>query len=176
LRYPRDLRDADTRPLVAASPPDRGGSKRRTSPRETMSTDSDDGLTPAVTGGARKATNGGLDPERLQAVREALRQKRSELVEQQATQLSALHAPDKHHLADLEEMASDTLDTDSLCALMDLSTSTLADIDAALLKIDEGTYGACELCGDAIHPDRLEVLPFAALCVACQRKKEAGEG
>ena len=108
-------------------------------------------------------------------MRDALRQKRSELVEQQATQLSALYAPDKHHLADLDEMASDTLDTDSLCALMDLSASTLADVDAALIKLDEGSYGVCELCGDPIHPDRLEVLPFATLCVGCQRKKELGQ-
>jgi len=51
-------------------------------------------------------------------------------------------------LADLDEMASDTLDTDSVCALMDLSASTIADIDAALIKLDEGSYGVCELCGD----------------------------
>jgi DnaK suppressor protein len=142
-----------------------------------MSKHFDDGSHRGAAGKAGKAsTNGGLDPTRVAAVREALRQKRSELVEQQATQLSALYAPDKHHLADLDEMASDTLDTDSVCALMDLSASTLADIDAALLKLDEGSYGVCELCGDAIHPDRLEVLPFATLCVKCQRKKELGQG
>lgn len=119
------------------------------------------------------AQNGGLDAEHLTAVRETLRQKRSELLEQQATQLSALHAPDKHHLADLEEMASDSMDTDSLCTLVDIGASTLAEIDTALLKIEEGTYGICELCEQPIHPDRLEVLPFASLCVKCQAMKEA---
>lgn len=142
-----------------------------------MSKHSDDGSARASTGNAanKTPTNGGLDPARLATVREVLRQKRAELVEQQATQLSALYTPDKHHLADLDEMASDTLDTDSVCALMDLSASTLADIDAAFVKLDEGSYGVCELCGDPIHPDRLEVLPFAMLCVNCQRKRELGQ-
>ena len=131
--------------------------------RKNMSKSSDESSSP----------NGGIGPERLEAIRESLRQKRSELVDQQAVQLSALHAPDKHHLADLEEMASDTVDTDSLCALVDINSSTLAEIDTALVKIDEGTYGICELCEKPIHPDRLEVLPFASLCVKCQTSKEA---
>jgi RNA polymerase-binding transcription factor DksA len=69
-------------------------------------------------------------------------------------------------------MASDTMDTDSLCALVDLGSSTLTQIDSALEKIGSGTYGLCESCEEAIHPDRLEVLPFASLCVSCQRRKE----
>jgi DnaK suppressor protein len=116
--------------------------------------------------------NGKLSKERLEGIKEALRRKRSELVEYQATQLSALYSPEKHHLADLEEMASDTMDTDSVCALVDIGSSTLAEIDAALERIDDGTYGVCELCEQVIHPDRLEILPFASLCVACQRLKE----
>ena len=140
-----------------------------------MSKHSDDGSARTSKGNDKTSTNGGMDAARIAAVRDALRQKRSELMEQQATQLSALYAPDKHHLADLDEMASDTLDTDSVCALMDLSASTIADIDAALIKLDEGSYGVCELCGDRIHPDRLEVLPFATLCVNCQRKRELGQ-
>lgn len=116
--------------------------------------------------------NGKLSRENLDAIKEILRRKRSDLVQYQATQLSALYSPERHHLADLEEMASDTMDTDSVCALVDIGSSTLAEIDAALEKIDDGTYGVCELCEQPIHPDRLEILPFASLCVACQRQKE----
>ncbi len=113
-----------------------------------------------------------LSNGKVNQIREALLQKRAELLRQQSTQLNALFTPDKHHLADLEEMASDTTDTDSLCALVDLASSTLSEIDVALQKIELGTYGSCELCDQAIHPDRLEIRPFASLCVACQRKKE----
>ena len=114
----------------------------------------------------------GLTSERLSFIKEALQQKRAALIRQQNTQLGELHSPDKHHLADLEEMASDTMDTDSLCALVELGASTLSLVDSALEKIDKGTYGFCEDCRQAIHQDRLDVLPFASLCVDCQRKKE----
>jgi DnaK suppressor protein len=116
--------------------------------------------------------NGGLDPEHIQTLKQFLLEKRADLVDHQATQLNALHSPDKHHLADLEEMASDTADTDSLCAMVDLGSSTLDQIDAALEKISEGTYGSCERCETLIPHDRIEALPFAPLCVECQRQEE----
>ena len=40
------------------------------------------------------------------------------------------------------------------------------------MKIDEGTYGTCEGCGSPIPPARLRLLPFAELCVTCQREEE----
>jgi RNA polymerase-binding protein DksA len=121
----------------------------------------------------RKADNGvGLTEEQVGRLKGALVQKRDQIIQQQRSQLSELYAPDKHHLADLEEMASDTMETDSLCALFNLGSATLSEIEAALEKIEQGTYGACESCEKPIHPDRLEVLPFASLCVSCQRQKE----
>jgi RNA polymerase-binding transcription factor DksA len=44
---------------------------------------------------------------------------------------------------------------------------TLAEIDAALARIDAGTYGSCTGCGTAIPEERLELRPFASRCVAC---------
>ena len=41
-------------------------------------------------------------------------------------------------------------------------------IESALLKISEGTYGECEVCGTKIAPERLQVYPEAICCVACQ--------
>jgi RNA polymerase-binding transcription factor DksA len=46
--------------------------------------------------------------------------------------------------------------------------STIDEIDAALDRISDGTYGRCAHCGVAIPIERLEVRPFAAGCVACQ--------
>jgi DnaK suppressor protein len=45
--------------------------------------------------------------------------------------------------------------------------TTLADVDRALAKIEEGTYGVCDRCGEEIPPERLEAIPWAALCVRC---------
>ena len=44
---------------------------------------------------------------------------------------------------------------------------TIAEIDAALARIDAGTYGSCTQCGAAIPDERLELRPFAGRCVAC---------
>jgi DnaK suppressor protein len=48
----------------------------------------------------------------------------------------------------------------------------LLKIDESLRKLDEGTYGICEDCGDEISEARLKVLPFAIYCIDCQEKRE----
>jgi DnaK suppressor protein len=49
----------------------------------------------------------------------------------------------------------------------------LADIDAALDRLARGSYGRCESCRQPIPLERLEILPMAGLCTACQHAKEA---
>ena len=45
--------------------------------------------------------------------------------------------------------------------------TSLANIEKALRKIDEGTYGICDGCGEGIEPARMEILPYASLCINC---------
>jgi DnaK suppressor protein len=45
--------------------------------------------------------------------------------------------------------------------------STVAEIDQALVRLDEGTYGRCVVCGELIPEERLQAVPWAALCVPC---------
>ena len=113
-----------------------------------------------------------LTTKELKLVRELLISKRQELTRHQNTQLRELTTPDKHHIADLGEMASDTVDTDSYCEIIDIGTSTVEQIDSALEKLTAGTYGVCEHCEQPIPRARLEALPFAGLCVECQRAEE----
>jgi RNA polymerase-binding transcription factor DksA len=47
---------------------------------------------------------------------------------------------------------------------------TLKEIEAALLRIDDGTYGTCLVCGNPIGADRLRALPWARLCIDDQRR------
>jgi DnaK suppressor protein len=54
-------------------------------------------------------------------------------------------------------------------ALRERNEQHLAQVDAALERIDAGTYGSCASCGRPIAPDRLEAIPWAALCIDCQR-------
>lgn len=53
-------------------------------------------------------------------------------------------------------------------AIIRMLNSRLQDIDGALSRIGDGTYGLCADCGNSIPPRRLEALPFATLCVNCQ--------
>jgi len=54
-------------------------------------------------------------------------------------------------------------------ALHDRNSQHLALIDEALARIDAGSYGRCASCGKPIAAERLEALPWAALCIDCQR-------
>ena len=48
----------------------------------------------------------------------------------------------------------------------------IADIDQALLRIQEGSYGICARCGTEIPAERLEAYPWTSLCIECKRKAE----
>jgi DnaK suppressor protein len=75
------------------------------------------------------------------------------------------------HLAD---SASETLDREMELSIGDNAEHLLGSIDAALGRIDDGTYGKCERCGQPIAPDRLEALPWATKCIECKRLEERG--
>jgi DnaK suppressor protein len=60
-------------------------------------------------------------------------------------------------------------------ALMEMESETLRKIDDALLRLEEGTYGACRECEEAISEARLKALPFASLCRDCQEQAEESE-
>jgi len=57
-------------------------------------------------------------------------------------------------------------------AMMQSLAAKLAKIDKALERLDDGTYGVCVHCGKAINPERLEILPYTDMCIACQEEKE----
>lgn len=65
-------------------------------------------------------------------------------------------------------MSSDERDQ----ALSELLGHHLGNIDDALSRLDSGTYGICADCGSRIAPRRLEVMPFATLCINCQAKAD----
>ena len=54
-------------------------------------------------------------------------------------------------------------------ALRDRNQDHLEQVEAALRRLDEGTFGACVRCGRPIAAERLEALPWAAHCIDCQR-------
>jgi DnaK suppressor protein len=55
-------------------------------------------------------------------------------------------------------------------AAHDKLQAVLADVTRALEKLDENSYGSCDRCGASIPAERLEILPWAVLCVRCARR------
>ncbi len=67
-----------------------------------------------------------------------------------------------------DESATETLNLEKRLALEKRLKDQLAEIDHALEKIENGTYGLCDKCGRPIDPARLEALPEASLCMLCK--------
>jgi RNA polymerase-binding transcription factor DksA len=69
-----------------------------------------------------------------------------------------------------EEEATETSDLENRLALEKRVLDQMAEVDYALGKLAKGSFGRCENCGQAIDPARLEILPYAKLCVSCKAK------
>ena len=57
-------------------------------------------------------------------------------------------------------------------ALLQQSRERVANLEEAISRLEQGTYGFCERCSGPIHPDRLTVLPDVRLCIRCARDGE----
>jgi len=72
----------------------------------------------------------------------------------------------------LGETATATLDREIDYSLEENSEQVLKSIEGALERIDEGTFGICQTCGEPISEERLEAIPYATQCIDCRRKGE----
>ncbi|MDD2251766.1 MAG: TraR/DksA C4-type zinc finger protein [Dehalococcoidales bacterium] len=70
-----------------------------------------------------------------------------------------------------EEEAAETADIENRLAMEKRLIEQIMDVEVALEKFGNGTYGICEKCGKAIAYERLEFIPQARLCVSCKSAK-----
>ena len=73
---------------------------------------------------------------------------------------------------DMADVGTDAFEQELTLNLLGSEKDVLEQIEAALKRIEEGTYGRCEECGGAIPKARLEAIPYAALCVKCALREE----
>lgn len=78
-----------------------------------------------------------------------------------------------NHLAD---HAQDHEHWESLTTLRTILSAELREVEHALRRADMGAYGRCEECGREIPPRRLQAVPAAVVCVACQERRESRRG
>lgn len=76
-----------------------------------------------------------------------------------------------YHMADL---GSDNFELENTLGLVDSERRILEEIEDALIRIDDGTYGICEGNGEPIPKARLEAIPWARYCVKCASLAEMG--
>jgi RNA polymerase-binding protein DksA len=119
-----------------------------------------------------------MSPSQTDRFRQQLLEERKRV----ADALEYLHAQDQSLLEEeLAEPAFDnhpgdtatvTFDREMEFTLEENSEAVLKAIDGALERIEEGTYGVCRRCGREIAEERLEAVPYAELCIECQREVE----
>ncbi len=108
----------------------------------------------------------------LKDVEEKLRAEREDLLRQVA-ELEGNRS--REMTADIDEEGEPenvTYERERNLSLLDNARDLLDRVEAALSKVDAGTYGKCESCGKSIEAARLKALPHATLCIACKRKEE----
>jgi DnaK suppressor protein len=75
--------------------------------------------------------------------------------------------------ADQEDIAAHEAEEGRVRQLLVTEAATLEAVEAALARIDRGTFGRCEGCGHPISAARLHAVPFTAYCIGCARRHEA---
>lgn len=73
------------------------------------------------------------------------------------------------HMAD---MAADTYERELSMNIVSSEQEILYQIDDALKRLDDGSFGVCQQCTQPITMSRLKAVPYASLCINCQRVKE----
>ncbi len=76
------------------------------------------------------------------------------------------------HMADI---ASDNFEKELNLDFIQMESAEVRDMDEALARIEEGTFGTCESCDKPIPKARLRAVPHARLCIGCKREEE-GQG
>ena len=106
----------------------------------------------------------------LEKKRDEIRQNLASLTEAHPTPVGAIEAGDGP--SDFEDIAVDFLETQQEQSVQYNEQALLTEIEQALERLDNGTYGKCIVCGKPIPEKRLQALPWAARCIEDQEQLE----
>lgn len=106
-------------------------------------------------------------------MRELLMERRARVLESMDSGINNLSGGEGHHIADMEELAADSAEDATAYRILEIENAELEQVEHALQKLAEGSYGECEECGERISSKRLEAIPFATMCIDCKREFES---
>ena len=113
-----------------------------------------------------------MDRHESDPYRESLLAERARLVDEID---EAIEAPDQMTYGSQAAAASQVFEQQRDLALRDRAVQHLAQVEAAIARLEAGTYGRCLRCGTDIPAGRLEALPWAAHCIDCQTAIDRGQ-
>ena len=102
----------------------------------------------------------------IDSLKAVLQNKRSELARLIRAQSSQLRVGEGEH--ELIDRMQGMSRRDEAVTFLETLTRTLADVDAALMEMKEGSYGTCVECGTPISDKRLQAIPWTSRCIRCQ--------
>jgi RNA polymerase-binding protein DksA len=114
-----------------------------------------------------------MDRKRLESFAAELRRRRDELWKEVADAEHDLSDLAENQDPEFEERAREETDARVLDQLDNRGKHEIEEIDAALLRIEDGSYGACVECGEKIAVERLRAVPETELCVDCAAQVES---
>lgn len=125
---------------------------------------------------AATASSKALNKKELKKFQELLEEKRKAVLERARQMLSVENmALDTNDLPDEMDLASSEYLQSFEFRLRGREKSLLSKLDLALKKIEEGTFGICEICEEPIGKKRLEARPETTLCIKCKEDQEREE-
>jgi DnaK suppressor protein len=116
-----------------------------------------------------------MDQQKLEYFRNLLLEQRRQATEDLETERAAGLAGDDG-VEDSGDQSKSDLERSTAFELASRESQLIEDIDEALRRIDEGTYGQCRRCGKPIDEERLKAIPTAKYDAACQAAIEAAQG
>lgn len=111
--------------------------------------------------------------KRLQDIRKRLVEQREGLLSE--AELARNSLPDQTVFPDLGDQATAETDRNFMLRLRGREQRLIKKIEEAIDRIDQGTFGICDMCGSEIELKRLEVRPVTTLCIECKMEQEEEE-
>ena len=115
-----------------------------------------------------------LTRKKLQYFRNLLDEKREELLSEANKTVTGMTSQEET-FADPTDRATLESDRNFTLRIRDRERKLIGKIKEALERIDSGTYGICELCGEEISEARLKARPVTTLCIDCKKRQETEE-
>jgi DnaK suppressor protein len=115
-----------------------------------------------------------MERERLESFRELLNERLKAILGEAEKTVKGM-TTDRDSFPDPTDRANLETDRNFLLRIRDRERKLIGKIKEALARIDDGTFGICEECGEEISEERLKARPMTTLCIDCKTKAEEEE-